>query len=276
MLVATGEGDGAMSGNVWVKICGVRDSATAVAAVRAGADAVGLNLVRRSPRFIPAPTARAIVERLSRVAELSVGALLRGRGEGCRRTTPERLAEEDREKRRPCVTPVLVVVNEPLEALRHLLSEIPVCCVQLHGDESVEYVAEVRALIEQLRGQPGAVIKAIRVHGPADWQVVAEFATAAGSARPDALLLDAGVPGRYGGTGKRLNWTEVAARYAAARWPPLVLAGGLRPENVAEAIRGVRPFGVDTASGVESARGEKDPELIWRFVAEARRALAAP
>ena len=263
-----------MSGDVWVKICGVRDSRTAIACAHAGADAIGLNLVRQSPRFIPPATARAIVASLRGVADVSAGPLPSGRLEGGPPAADTIDEDAAANARRRAVTPVLLVVNEPLESLRDLLSEIPLRCVQLHGDESLEYVAEVRAMVEELRGRPAAVIKAVRLHGPADWEVVAEFATAQGPGRPDVLLLDAGVPGRYGGTGKRLDWADVARKYEAASWPPLILAGGLTPQNVAEAIRIVRPFGVDTASGVESAAGRKDADLIRRFVEAAKRPAA--
>jgi phosphoribosylanthranilate isomerase len=86
---------------------------------------------------------------------------------------------------------------------------------------------------------------------------------------PDALLVDAHVPGEYGGTGQVAPW-DLLAEY---RPPvPLILAGGLTPENVAEAVRRVRPYGVDVASGVESSPGRKDAEKMRRFIAEARRA----
>ena len=93
--------------------------------------------------------------------------------------------------------------------------------------------------------------------------------------RPDAMLVDAAAAGAYGGTGKRVDWPELAGERAWLRPTPLILAGGLKPGNVAEAIRVVTPYGVDTASGVEHAPGKKDPELVRAFVAAARSAFDA-
>jgi phosphoribosylanthranilate isomerase len=88
------------------------------------------------------------------------------------------------------------------------------------------------------------------------------------------VLLDAYTPDRYGGSGKTADWS-LAAEYARDKGlPPLVLAGGLTPENVAEAIQSTLTSGVDTASGVESQPGRKSAELVQQFVAEARRGFA--
>ena len=80
--------------------------------------------------------------------------------------------------------------------------------------------------------------------------------------------------GSFGGTGTVAPWELIAREYDRTNWPPLILAGGLTPDNVAAAIKAVRPMGVDTASGVESSPGVKDTKLIVRFVAEAQRAFA--
>jgi phosphoribosylanthranilate isomerase len=90
-------------------------------------------------------------------------------------------------------------------------------------------------------------------------------------ALPAAILVDAHVPGQYGGTGKTAPW-ELLADFQPC--VPLILAGGLNPENVAEAVRRVRPYGVDVASGVESAPGRKDPDKVRRLIANAREAAA--
>jgi phosphoribosylanthranilate isomerase len=96
---------------------------------------------------------------------------------------------------------------------------------------------------------------------------------------PDAVLVDAFAPGEFGGTGRRLDWSSLADRTELLNFDRavpfrLVLAGGLTPQTVAEAIRIVRPFGVDVASGVEASPGSKDPEKVRAFVAEARRGFA--
>ena len=90
----------------------------------------------------------------------------------------------------------------------------------------------------------------------------------------DAYLVDSQVEGLYGGTGKIVSWDLLRNDYQRQEWPPLILAGGLRPENVGEAIEAVRPWGVDVASGVESSPGVKDVTLVARFIDEARRAFA--
>jgi phosphoribosylanthranilate isomerase len=92
---------------------------------------------------------------------------------------------------------------------------------------------------------------------------------------PDAILVDALTPGRYGGTGETVSWVGLADH---KRWlgdTPLILAGGLTPDNVAEAIRIVKPHAVDVASGVESAPGKKDPAKVRDFIAAARAAFDA-
>jgi phosphoribosylanthranilate isomerase len=88
-------------------------------------------------------------------------------------------------------------------------------------------------------------------------------------ALPSAVLVDASVPGQYGGTGRQAPWHLLATFRPGV---PLILAGGLTPDNVAEAVRLVRPYAVDVASGVESAPGHKDPDKVRRFIDKAREA----
>ena len=93
---------------------------------------------------------------------------------------------------------------------------------------------------------------------------------------PDAVLIDSHKTGEYGGTGKTADWEAIAKWRESRRFDiPLVLAGGLTPDNVARAIQIVRPDAVDTASGVESSPGRKDPARAQAFIAEAKRAFAA-
>jgi phosphoribosylanthranilate isomerase len=88
---------------------------------------------------------------------------------------------------------------------------------------------------------------------------------------PAAIVVDGSAPGQFGGTGQTAPWQLIAGFHPGL---PLILAGGLNPDNVAEAIRTVRPYAVDVASGVEKAPGQKDPEKIKRFIANAREAAA--
>lgn len=153
-----------------------------------------------------------------------------------------------------------VFVDADPEAIREAVTVARFHWVQLHGDEDPEALAEVRAL----------GVKVVKAISPAD----AAEAEAAIDRFADAelLLVDAGRPGRPGGTGRCADWA--LARDLAGR-RPLILAGGLDPASVAEAIREVAPAGVDVASGVESAPGEKDPGAVTDFVHAARAAFAS-
>ncbi len=135
----------------------------------------------------------------------------------------------------PFVTPVGVFVNQPAEYVRGVASLVRLGAVQLHGDETVGYAAGIAT----------PAIKAVTV---ADLQL---------SVWPvrTTLLLDVGDKEKRGGTGRTIDWTA-AARLAAQR--KILLAGGLTPENVAEAVAQVRPFGIDVSSGVERSPGIKD------------------
>jgi len=149
-----------------------------------------------------------------------------------------------------------VVADLDLAAALALQQEIGLDWLQLHGSEPP-------ALLESLP-------RAFKAHGVGS----AEDAASAAAYGGERLLVDARVPGELGGTGVTFDWLLVVE---LARERPLILAGGLHPDNVAAAVRAVRPFGVDTASGVELT-GEprrKDPMKLERFVRAARRASEA-
>jgi phosphoribosylanthranilate isomerase len=152
----------------------------------------------------------------------------------------------------PGVTVFAVFVDPTREALGAAMATSGAAVAQLHGDEPPALCM----------GHPFPVVKAIRVK---DSQALAALA----SYEVSAFLLDADAVG-YGGSGKKFDWT-IAAEAAAS--VPTWLAGGLTPENVAEAVRLVRPLGVDVASGVESAPGVKDHDKLARFIAAAKGAL---
>lgn len=157
-----------------------------------------------------------------------------------------------------------VFVNMPVNEVGALADRLGLDAVQLHGDESPEAIAELL---------PRPVIKALR---PLNWLEVERYvgACAAGS-RPRMVLLDAALGGSFGGTGRQGDWGLASQYVRTAQAPPLVLAGGLNPRNVAEAIRTVRPAAVDVASGVEVEPGRKDPSRMQAFIAEARAAFAS-
>jgi phosphoribosylanthranilate isomerase len=153
----------------------------------------------------------------------------------------------------PGVAAVGVFVDQPLEHVEEVARSADLRAVQLHGSETAEYCQRLAV----------PIIKAVGA-GPT-------FRAAAATLWPSnvMLLLDADDPDRRGGTGAMANWPEAAA---VARIRRIVLAGGLTPDTVAEAIRVVRPFGVDVSSGVESRPGVKDTDRMKRFIAAARAA----
>jgi len=151
------------------------------------------------------------------------------------------------------IVPVGVFVNESAAAIRELAAQSGVSMVQLHGDESPEFCRDLK-----LR-----VIKALRVAGAEDAEKAAGY-------QVDALLVDSQTP-VFGGSGIQPDWR--LAERIARRFPRVILAGGLTPDNVAQAVSAVRPWAVDVASGVEKEPGVKDPDLIRRFI---EAATAAP
>lgn len=144
-----------------------------------------------------------------------------------------------------------VFVDHPIAEVREIMNETGITWAQLHGGETPEDLSSLLPRAYKALGVGGAsVLEETRRYGG------------------EHLLLDAKVPGAMpGGTGKTFDWSLAAE---VARERKLTLAGGLRPENVADAIRAVRPFRVDTASGVETEPGVKDLERVRAFVRAAR------
>ncbi|MGV8987949.1 MAG: phosphoribosylanthranilate isomerase [Cypionkella sp.] len=210
-------------GQVRVKICGLRTVADVMAAAAAGAGYCGLNFFPASPRYVT-------------LAEGRVLAL----------AAPTGLAK------------VALTVDADDEALDALVEAMPLDMLQLHGHETPERVAEVRARY----GLP--VMKVIGVRDEGDLAALFDFSTVV-----DQLMIDAKPPKGAvlpGGNGVPFDWRLVAQR----RWlRPWMLAGGLTAENVAEAVRLTNARQVDVSSGVESAPGIKDHAKIAAFVAAA-------
>jgi phosphoribosylanthranilate isomerase len=202
-----------------VKICGITNVEDAEVAVRAGADALGFVMYRKSPRFVEPAMARTIVVGLP-----------------------------------PFVLPVGVFVNEGAERVRALMDECGFALAQLHGDESALYCQNL--------GRP--VLKALRLKDRRTFLSLAEFH---GRANVRGVLIDAFSDQAYGGTGQTVDWTLAQE---AARSTPIILAGGLTPANVADAISHVRPYGVDVSSGVEQNPGKKDHDKVKAFIQAAR------
>jgi phosphoribosylanthranilate isomerase len=150
----------------------------------------------------------------------------------------------------PFITTVGLFVNETPERIRQIAGFCGLDILQLHGDEPPQ----------QCLFPPYRVVKALRVKDAASLARRGEYAVA-------ALLLDAWVAGVYGGTGQAFDW-KLAAQVACEQ--PVILAGGLTAENVAEAVRAVRPYAVDVSSGVEAAPGKKDPQKVAEFIRRAK------
>jgi phosphoribosylanthranilate isomerase len=164
----------------------------------------------------------------------------------------------------PGVCKVGVFVGASALEVRRTAASVPLDLVQLHGDEPPEFLREIRSL---------AIMRAFPAAG--DLSEISAYLEACHRlvALPRMLLVDARHGGQFGGTGTTVDWNLLVENRARMRGLPLVLAGGLTPENVADAINLVRPWAVDVASGVESAPGTKSPELVRRFVAAARGAF---
>ena len=212
--------------DVRVKICGLREEAHVAAAVEAGARYVGFVFFANSPRNVTVDVAARLAA-----------------------TVP------------PGVAKVALVVDATDAALDSIVAAVPLDMLQLHGQESPERVAGIRARY----GLP--VMKAVGIAGPGDVQNIATYGRVA-----DQILVDAKAPKGAvlpGGNGLSFDWTLIARKY----WPcPWMLAGGLTPENVAEAIRLTGARQVDVSSGVETAPGVKDAGLVRAFVAAAQAA----
>ena len=154
----------------------------------------------------------------------------------------------------PFITTVAVTVNAPSEAIEEYLSFLD--CVQLHGEEPPEVAGKLGR----------RAIKAIRLRTEDDLESIKSYHGIS------AILIDAFVEDTRGGTGKTCDW-DLATR-AVSLDVPIILAGGLTPENVGEAIQRVRPYGVDVASGVESKPGKKDHERLRAFIDRAEVSLS--
>ncbi len=201
---------------VKIKICGITNIDDALAATEAGADALGFNFYKKSPRYVEPSKAMEIISQLP-----------------------------------PFVLPVGLFVNEREEKIRELVTETGIQAIQLHGDESPEFC--------QCLGS--RVIKAFQVKDKESLKHMAHY-------RVSAFLLDSYNNKLRGGTGVTFDWHLAVVAKTFGR---IILAGGLTPENVGEAVGLVQPYAVDTTSGVEKSPGIKDHPKIRKFIQEARR-----
>jgi len=154
----------------------------------------------------------------------------------------------------PFVLTVGVFVNEEIKSVQEIMTRCGLAVAQLHGDETAAYCEALQR----------PVLKAIRLRGRQDFLAMAEFS---GRTQVRGFVIDAVSEEAYGGTGLRADW-QLAAE--AATVSPVLLAGGLTADIVGEAIRTVRPYGVDVSSGVESAPGKKDTAKLRVFISLAK------
>lgn len=202
-----------------VKICGITNLEDALLSVKFGADALGFNFYEKSPRYIAPEKAREI----------------------CLRLPPE-------------VLKVGVFVNHDLDKIIEIAELVSLTAIQLHGDETPEFVSETRKRFS------GEIIKALRVSENFKPEDVRQFFVGI-----DAILLDAFSKREYGGTGEAFNW-EIAKKVNDEVFPRIYLAGGLSPDNVDTAIAEVKPFAVDACSCLEKEKGKKDKTLLINFI----------
>ena len=224
-------GQGTLAAMFRIKICGITNVEDGLLCAEAGADAIGLNFYAGSRRYVERNIAAKIVA-----------------------AVPSGVAK------------VGVFVNESVDEVRRTFDELSLDWIQLHGDESPEYLAQLgrRPVIRALRCTDRGVTPLA--------EYLAECQTLGHP--PDALLIDAYLPGEYGGIGRTLDWKVLKNWTCWVGGVPLVLAGGLTPENLAAVIDAVHPQAVDTASGVELIPGRKDPGRVAKFVKAARAAFA--
>ncbi len=229
-----------------VKICGITRLEDAVTAVALGADMIGLNFYAGSKRYISPEKAANLINALRTNAD-----------NGSRMTAHGSRLTAHGSRLTAHGFPLLigVFVNAPLDEVTRIMAHCGLDLAQLCGDEPAE-------MLHLLKGK---AFKAIRPSTPheAD-QLVQTFAL---FPHKPAILIDAYQPGEYGGSGQTGDWRITAH---VARVYPLMLAGGLTPQNVGTAVQQVQPWGVDVASGVESAPGVKDARKMAQFIANAK------
>jgi phosphoribosylanthranilate isomerase len=221
----------------WVKICGMTNLEDALVAVDAGADAVGFVFYEKSPRYVSVETAREIVEKLPKSVE-KVG--------------------------------VFSGEPEAIEiAIRSGLGSVQTYLGPSKGPMKAHALEDLKKL-KQYWAVPSATFLDERI-AKQNLDAVAFGRHRAVWTAFDAIFVDSGNGQRPGGTGQAFNWREAAPAFKILnKYLRVVLAGGLNPDNVAEAMEILHPWGVDVVSGVEARPGKKDPEKVRAFVGAVR------
>jgi phosphoribosylanthranilate isomerase len=205
------------SGGLWIKICGITNEPDAMAAIEAGADALGFNLVRTSKRYIEIEKAADWIGKLP-----------------------------------PAICKVAIVADPDWEDACRINHLAFIDALQLHGSESPEFCA-------RLRRAGIRFAKAVPVTGSKSLADLPDYST-------DTVVLDSSADGAFGGTGKIFPWKFAPEFLRHHPRINVILAGGLNPQNVSEAVRLVRPRGVDVTTGVEKRPGKKDHRLVKAFI----------
>ncbi len=219
---------------MWTKICGVTTPESAHAVIDAGVSAVGLNFFTGSKRFVSVSAAAEIAEVI--------------RTRGTKTSAPDIVG---------------VFVNSQVTDIATTADEVGLTAVQLHGDETTDLICRLHEARPDL-----SIIRALRVSLEQLDEHLRTIDDLQQRVPLAACLLDAFVAGEFGGTGVTVD-LRIPKVYLEQARPRLILAGGLTPENVAGIVEQTNPWGVDTASGVETAPGIKHPDRCAMFVHEA-------
>jgi len=218
---------------VWVKICGITNLEDARMVAKLSADAMGFILSTDSPRRVELGEAKRIMEALS--------------------------SEENK------ILVVGVFVNEKIKDIIKCARELRLDYIQLSGNENKEYLKELKDKSREVK-----IIKSIRIKDKSGYCGCYKMSSLEINKRVkelegyvDFILLDSYRKDVYGGTGKTFDW-DIAKNYKSGI--PLILSGGLDPENVKKAVDIVRPFGVDASSRLEIYPGKKDPDKVRQFI----------
>jgi phosphoribosylanthranilate isomerase len=203
-----------------VKICGITNSEDALLSAKFGADALGFNFYAKSPRYITPEKAREIIEQLP-----------------------------------PEISKIGVFVNESLEKICEIAETAKLDAIQLHGEETPEFINELKAKTNL------GIIKAFRVSPIFKPEDVLQY-------KVDAILLDAYSPKEHGGTGETFNW-EIAKKVQEI-FPKMYLAGGMSRENIRSVIHQIHPFAIDSCSRIETAKGKKDKIKLCLLILQAK------
>ncbi len=200
-----------------VKICGITNAQDALWAANLGADFIGLNFYPQSPRKVSVKHAKELTAQIP-----------------------------------PFVTVVGLFVDEPLESLTKIVKNVPLKMVQLHGSETPEYCAAVKALGVK-------VVKVFRLQAPLDLATLAPYEEST-----DSFLFDTFSDSQMGGTGETFSWEWLQSAQSLTK--PWFLAGGLTAENVLAGIKAAHPTYVDVCSGVEKSPTRKDYDKMKSFI----------